>query len=314
MVFSPHSQPTPIPFSDSPALTTPPNRKDRRNTPVPLFFALPAFCLYAALFLLPTAAGMAYAFTDWDGLSSPRFVGLDNFRRVFSDGDGRGALVHTVQVASVYVVAVNVLGLTLALGLNRALKSRNLLRVLFFAPATLGPLAIAYMWQYILQPNGPLNLTLEAAGMDGLAQPWLGQDGTALWAIVAVMVWQFVGLNMVIYLAGLGSIDKNLEEAAAVDGAGLWRRFVDITLPQLAPALTINLVLSVITGLKVFDQVIALTGGGPGAATETLATQVYEEAFVSNHFGYSAALAVMLTVGVAMVAVIQVRVMRGRSG
>jgi raffinose/stachyose/melibiose transport system permease protein len=280
---------------------------------VPWLFVVPALVVYGAFFLIPNLAGVGYAFTDWDGLSKPAYVGTDNFSAIFGNPDGKGALIHTLVIAGTYVVVVNLVGLGLALGLHRALKSRNLLRALFFAPAAVSPLAVAYVWKYILAPDGALNSGLDSVGLGSLAEPWLAHGDTALWAIVGVMVWQFSGYHMVIYLAGLQNIGEELYEAAAIDGAPAWRRFLDITRPQLLPAFTVSIALSLIGSLKVFDQVIALTDGGPGTSTETLASQVYKQAFVNGRFGYSAALALLLAIAVAVLAFVQMRTMRPKA-
>ncbi|MBB4660520.1 carbohydrate ABC transporter permease [Conexibacter arvalis] len=285
-----------------------------RRARVPWLFVAPALLLYAAFYLAPTLLGAGYAFTDWNGLESPSFVGLDNFSRIFGEAEGLGALRHTLVLCVLYVVAVNVVGLGLAVGLHGALKTRHVLRALFFAPVVVSPLAVAYVWKFILDPEGPLNRGLEAIGLGTLAQPWLGKPATATAAVLVTMVWQFSGWSMVIYLAGLQSIQAELYEAAEIDGAGTWRRFVDITRPLLLPALTINVSLSLIAGLMVFDQVIALTGGGPGTATETIATQVYEQALVNGRFGYSAAMALTLAVAVGTLSFVQMRAMRRQEG
>jgi raffinose/stachyose/melibiose transport system permease protein len=283
-----------------------------RPAAAPWWFIVPAFGVYVAAFLIPNLVGAGYAFTDWDGLTAPTWVGLENFRLVAADGQGREALIHSLSLAGVYVVAVNLVGLALALGLNQTLKSRNILRALFFAPAVVSPLAVAYIWQFVLQPDGPLNEALRKVGLGALAHPWLGDPSTALWAIVAVLVWQFCGYQMAIYLAGLQSIPPELYEAAAVDGAGAWGRFWYVTRWHLRPAVAVNISLALIGSLKVFDQILALTGGGPGTATETLATQVYKQAFVNSRFGYSAALALVLVVAVSVLSVIQLRSLRDR--
>lgn len=280
---------------------------------VPWLFALPALLLYLAFFLVPSLVGAGYAFTDWNGFSPATWVGLDNFREAFSQTEARAAFVHTLLLSAAYVVVVNLVGLGLAIGLHRTLKSRNLLRTLFFAPAAVSPLAVAYIWRFILQPDGPLNEALRSVGLGGLAQPWLGDPSWALWAVLLTMVWQFCGYHMVVYLAGLQTIQDELYEAAEIDGASKWRVFYDITRPQLLPAFTISITLSLIGSLKVFDQVIALTGGGPGYASETLATEVYKQAFVSSRFGFSAALALVLCVVMTVLASGQLRLMRARS-
>jgi raffinose/stachyose/melibiose transport system permease protein len=213
----------------------------------------------------------------------------------------------------VYIVAVNLFGLLLALGLNSMVKSRKVLMALFFFPAVVSPLAIAYVWRYILDLNGALNQILDNVGLDSWQQPWLGEPRSAMWSVAALMVWQHTGWHMLIYLAGLQSIQAELYEAAAIDGASPWRRFLDITRPLLLPAFTVSLVLSTIMALLVFDQVIGLTGGGPIGATETVATYIYKAAFQEGRFGYSASVAVMLTLGIGIVALIQNAVMRRRA-
>ncbi|MGX1915114.1 carbohydrate ABC transporter permease [Streptomyces phaeochromogenes] len=271
-----------------------------RTTP-PWWFALPALLLFAFVVLVPSVRGVYYAFTDWDGLDPHfSFVGLGNFADMFSDDDAMQAIRHTLLIAVSITVIQNALGLALALGVNAAIKSRNILRVFLFAPAVITPIVTAYLWRNLLGPEGAVNSLLGAVGLDGWQQDWLGSPRLALWAVVAVIVWQFAGYSMVIFLAGLQSVPKEIHEAAAIDGAGPVRRFWSVTRPLLAPALTINLMLSIIGGIKLFDQVYALTGGGPGHATDTISTLIYKDAFTLGEFGYSIALAVVLTIIVAV--------------
>jgi raffinose/stachyose/melibiose transport system permease protein len=280
---------------------------------VPWLAAVPAIAFLFAFHHIPTVAGGWYAFTDWNGLTAhAHFVGLENFRRIFNESATRGALFHTLQLATAFVVLVNVLGLMLALGLNRTVKSRNILRSLFFAPVVVSPLAVAYIFQYIFDFRGPLNQFLGAVGLDAWQRPWLGDPTWALWVVLVVLVWQFTGLTMVIYLAGLQGIPAELEEAAAVDGASIWMRFRRVTLPLLAPAITICVTLTVIIGLRIFDQVLALTGGGPVDATETLATQVWKQTWVFGRFGYGASLSLILAGMIAVLAVMQSLILRRR--
>jgi raffinose/stachyose/melibiose transport system permease protein len=280
---------------------------------VPLFWVLPALLFIVAARYAPTAAGGWYAFTEWDGISaSAKFIGLDNFREIFRDPSARGALVHTLELAFAYVIAVNVVGLALAIALNRALKSRNFIRALFFAPVVMSPLAVSYVWQFIFGFDGPLNKLLRTVGLEGWQRAWLGDPTWALWTIFVVLVWQFAGLAMVMYLAGLQGIPEELDEAAAVDGASPFRRFRRITLPLLAPAMTVSVTLSLIFGLGVFDQVLALTGGGPVDASETLATQIYKQTFAFGRYGYGTAYALLLTVLITVFAFAQLVVLRSR--
>ncbi|GGX98917.1 carbohydrate ABC transporter permease [Streptomyces fructofermentans] len=266
------------------------------------WFLLPAMLLFVFVVLVPSARGVYYAFTDWDGLDPDfSFVGLDNFTDLTRDDDAVQAIWHTLLIALAITVIQNLIGLLLALGVNSAIKSRNLLRVFLFAPAVITQIVTAYLWRNLLGPDGAVNGLLGGVGLESWQQNWLGDPDTALWSVVGVTVWQYAGYSMVIFLAGLQSVPAEIHEAAAIDGAGPVRRFWSVTRPLLTPALTINLMLSSIGGLKLFDQVYALTGGGPGHATDTLSTLIYKDAFTLGEFGYSIALAVVLTLVVAVV-------------
>ncbi|MFE7841990.1 carbohydrate ABC transporter permease [Streptomyces sp. NPDC057474] len=299
MTVTPHQQ---LPDVDRPPGAEPAPRGRRARTTPPWWFALPAMLLFAFVVLVPSARGVYYAFTDWDGLSPDfSFVGLDNFSEMFRDEDAMQAIRHTLLIAVSITVVQNAVGLLLALGVNSVIKSRNVLRVFLFAPAVITPVVTAYLWRNLLGPDGAVNSLLGAVGLGGWRQDWLGSPTLALWSVVGVIVWQFAGYSMVIFLAGLQSVPKEVHEAAAMDGAGPVRRFWSVTRPLLAPALTINLMLSIIGGIKLFDQVYALTGGGPGHATDTISTLIYKDAFTLGEFGYSIALAVVLTIIVAVV-------------
>ncbi|HZN72190.1 MAG TPA: sugar ABC transporter permease [Micromonosporaceae bacterium] len=275
---------------------------DRRHATPPWWFALPAMLLFTFVVLVPSARGIYYAFTDWDGLDpSLSFIGLDNFRQMSRDPDAVQAIRHTLLIAVSITIIQNGVGLLLALGVNTMIRSRNVLRVFLFAPAVITPIVTAYLWRNLLGPDGAVNSLLSAVGLSSWQQDWLGDPQLALWSVVGVIVWQFAGYSMVIFLAGLQSVPREIYEAADMDGAGPVRRFWSVTRPLLAPAFTVNLMLSIIGGIKLFDQVYALTNGGPGHATDTISTLIYKDAFTLGEFGYSIALAVVLTIIVAIV-------------
>jgi raffinose/stachyose/melibiose transport system permease protein len=283
----------------------------RRYVGPPWWFALPAMALFAFVVLVPSARGVYYAFTDWDGLDPKfAFVGLHNFADMWRDPDAMQAIWHTLLIAVSVTVIQNLIGLLLALGVNSTIKSRNVLRVFFFSPAVVTPIVTAFLWRNLLGPDGAVNSLLGAVGLDSWEKNWLGDPQLALWSIVGVIVWQFSGYSMVIFLAGLQSVPTEIYEAVAMDGAGAVRRFWSIIRPLLAPAFTINLLLSIIGGIKLFDQVYALTRGGPGHATDTLSTLIYKDAFTLGEFGYSIALAVVLTIIVAVASTGQYAVLR----
>ncbi|MGH3662271.1 MAG: carbohydrate ABC transporter permease [Micromonosporaceae bacterium] len=283
-----------------------------RGATAPWRYAVPALAFYGLVLLYPSVSGAGYAFTDWNGLAAPDFVGMANFQRMFDDPQAYASIANTLLLTVAVTVAQNAIGLALAVGLNTSIASRNLLRVVFFAPAVLSPLILAYLWQYLYASDGAVNRLLSGVGLGGLTQDWLGDPDLALWSIAVCVVWQNVGLSMVIYLAALQGVPRELHEAASIDGAGAWRRFAHITWPLIAPATTIATVLSVIGCLKLFDQIMAITGGGPGHATETAATVIYKKAFVYGQFGYSTALALVLTAVIFLVSVVHVVLLRRR--
>lgn len=273
-----------------------------------LLFAIPALVLYAFAVAVPSLRGAGYALTNWDGLSRDYdFVGFENFVRIFTTSNSLRALWMTLLFAAVITILQNGIGLLLALGVNSGLKSQNFLRVVFFAPVVITPVVVAYLWKFLLTPNGAINSVLATFGLDHLAPSWLGTPFWATTAIVSMVVWQHAGYSMVIYIAGLQSIPEEVMEAASMDGAGPFRRFLSITWPLLAPATAISVLLTIIGGLKMFTEVFVLTAGGPGGATETLSTLLYKSAFQFSEFGYGIALAIVLAFVVALFSVAQQR-------
>jgi len=276
------------------------------------WWALPGIILVVLIHYVATAVGGFFAFTDWSGIGDFAWIGLDNFVKILQDPTKIGALGNTLFLAFASVVLSNVAGLAIALGLNRGLKSRYVLRVLFFMPVVLSPLAVSYIWKFIFDFNGPLNAMLSAVGLEEFAKPWVADPTWAIWTVLVVIVWQNTGFAMVIYMAGLAAVPVEIEEAAAIDGANLWQRFWHVTLPSIRPAVAIATTLGIVNGLRVFDQIMALTAGGPAGATETLATQVYKQSFSLGNFGYGAALALLLTLIILAFALVQQRVTNGR--
>lgn len=257
--------------------------------------------------------GAYYAFTDWTGLGDYDFVGLDNFIAIFTTPQDRGAVLSTLRLATSFVLAVTVLGLVLAMALNKAFRSSgNALRSLFFVPAVMIPLSVTQIWRYILDYDGPLNVILRTVGLDSWTRNWLGDFTFAPWTILLVMVWQYTGYAMVIIHAGLQLIPDELYEAASLDGASGRHTFRYLTFPLLAPSLTVVVILMSITGLRVFDQVLGLTGGGPVGSTHTLASRFYEVTWVNGQYGYGTSMALLLTALVVAIGVMQLVVLRRR--
>lgn len=312
---------TPPPSQDTVTAVLPPRRSRfvrRRTDTKPLiqfghwWWALPAVVFVIGVHYLATLTGGFFAFTNWTGLGDWDFIGLDNFVRIFNDPQLIGAVWNTLFLAFGSVILTNVFGLLYALAINRMLKSRYILRTLLFMPVVLSPLAVSYVWKFILQYDGPLNGFLGLIGLESWQRVWLADPTWSIWAILLVVVWQQTGFVMVIYLAGLASVPVEVEEAAALDGAGMWGRFWNVTLPAIRPSVAIATTLGIIQGLRIFDQILALTGGGPAGATETLATEVYKQAFSLGQFGFGSALALVLTLIILVFAVLQQYVTRDR--
>jgi raffinose/stachyose/melibiose transport system permease protein len=273
---------------------------------------VPAVLVTLGFSFVAPLIGSVYAFTNWDGFGAAHWVGLHNFQEIFQSSDTRGAIWNTLKLSVVFVVLVNLFGLGLALGVNRVLKSRYLLRSIFFLPVVVIPLATSFVWQYIFAYSGPLNGFLSLVGLHSWVKPWLNDPTWALWTVVVVMLWQYTGLMMVIYIGGLQGIPQELDEAAAIDGATAWRRLRRVTLPLLAPAVTICVVLSTLVALRAFDQIVALTGGGPVNASQTLSTEVYYQTFSNGRYGYGTAIALLLSVIIVAAVLIQMVVFRRR--
>lgn len=287
-------------------------RRHRRGTGVPIWFAVPCLVLFAAIVAYPTIQGVMYAFTDWSGVGSAiHFNGVQNFIELFQSDKARGALLNTVVMAAAITIAQNLIGILLALGLSSKIKSRNVLRTLLFAPVVMTPIVVGYLWQFLFIPGGVIAEAFNAVGLHNMNI--LGDPAWARWGVVTVVVWQFAGYSMVIYLAGIQNIPEEIEEAAAIDGASSLQRLIWITLPLLRTPMAISMTLAVISSLKLFDQVIATTQGGPGYSTQTLSLMLYNEAFLNSRYGFGIALGLLVFILIAIVTFAQLRLFRERS-
>ncbi|CAH0123795.1 Lactose transport system permease protein LacF [Microbacterium sp. Bi98] len=287
---------------------------ERRQRPgasrvrIPVWFVIPALAVYGAITLWPNIQGLFYSFTNWDGFGAVwDFVGVQNFIDVLTDSSSLRAIGNTLLLTLIVTVMQNLLGLVLALGLNTTVKSRYVLRLVFFLPVVLTPIVAGFLWKYLLSPTGTVNTVLDSMGLHSLAQDWLGNPNIALFSICAAIIWQGTGYSMVIYLAGLQGIPEDLLEAASLDGAGAWRRTFSVVIPLLNGSIVINVLLALTGNLKQFDTVYAMTNGGPAGSTETMATIVYKTAFQYNLFPTALAQGVLLTLIVGVIAVTQYR-------
>lgn len=281
-------------------------KKAKMGIRVPWFLVIPGLvCALVAHFIAPIQ-GAFYAFTDFKGIGSYNFIWFENFKTMWESSSDKMAILNTFKLAIPFVLLTCVLGLILALILCHNFKTKFFMRSVLFAPAVMIPLAITQIWKYIFNYDGPLNLLLQGVGLGHLCQNWLGTVEYGLLCILIVMLWQNMGYAMVIFNAGLQSIPEELYEAASIDGANAWKRFWNVTLPQLAPSFTVVITLMTITGLRVFDQVIGLTNGGPAGSTHTLASDYYIQTWAYGRYGYGTALALVLTLLVTMVGILEV--------
>ncbi len=270
-------------------------------------FVLPTLVLFVAFLVYPMASTVVMSFFSWDGfVTSPKtFVGVENYVRIFTqDPVFWPAFRNTVIWVVLSLIVPTSLGLGIALGLNRKLFGRNLLRSAFYIPAVLASIAVATMWVWLYNPqSGLVNGVLDAIGLHALAQDWLGNAHIALYAIFVAFVWQTAGFNMVLYLAGLQNVPEELVEAAKLDGAGRFQIFRAVTWPALRPTTIIVVVLTMISSLKVFDLIVGTTGGGPAQSTQVLALWSYQQSFSNHVFGLGNAIATVLFV-VSMILVV----------
>jgi raffinose/stachyose/melibiose transport system permease protein len=275
-------------------------------------FLLPALALYGVFVLYPIVQSARYSFYDWNGLEPlDNFIGLDNFRRAFRDPVFRGALRHNVVIIVLSVTIQIPIALGLAVLLNQKLRGRAVLRTLFFAPYVLSEVATGVVWRQILRPDGLLDQSLDAVGAGGLVQEWLANPQVVLYSLFFIISWKYFGFHMVIMLAGLQQIPKELAEAAAIDGASGWKTFRYITLPLLGPTIRVSVFLSVIGALQLFDLVWVTTRGGPINASSTMATYLYDN-FRKSLFGYASAVSVVIFALSLVVALLYLRLVMRR--
>jgi multiple sugar transport system permease protein/raffinose/stachyose/melibiose transport system permease protein len=278
-------------------------RVRRGRSPARLAFALPSILLVLVFFLIPFAANAGFAFTRWTGYSAViRWDGLANFRLLHQ----LGVLTHATEVTAVYAVTSmlvqNVVGLALALAMQRSDRANGFFRSLYFIPVLISPLAAGYIWSAVLTPDGPLNAVISLLVPGGFHYNWLGHNLSALLCVATVDAWKWTGLVTLVYIAGLNRIPKQIPEAALIDGAGPVRRFRSITFPLLAPALTFNVVITLVGAFSALDVVFATTGGGPGDATAVLNVALYNE-YGQSFFGLASSLGLVITLMVVVTAV-----------
>lgn len=278
---------------------------------VPYAYLLPGLVLFGGLMAVPMAQALRMSFYDWNILpgAASEFIGLDNYRRLLDDPDFWTALVNTAGYMLVTVPAQLALGMVVALLLNRAIRVRTTFRALFYLPVITSWVVVSLVFKYLFNTEaGAVNyLLVDVLGVLDEGVGWLQSRWTGLAAIAVLGIWKGIGWSMLIFLAALQGVPKQLLEAASIDGASAPRRFFSVILPQLRPAVAFVTVMLVIGGFNVFISVFLVTGGGPGNDTEVLLTYMYEQAFDLLDFGYGAAIAYALTLLVFGFSAVQLR-------
>jgi raffinose/stachyose/melibiose transport system permease protein len=282
-----------------------------KNKVYPFYFTYGALILYLLFVVLPGFMGIAYSFTDWNSYSKEvHFVGLDNFRTIFSSDENYLLYIqHTLFFTVNTIILKTIIGLFLAVLLNNGVRRlTHLYRVIIYLPVVLPTIVVGLIFRSILNPRtGILNGFFRAVGLDALAQPWLVDPDIAMVSVIGVDTWKGAGYIMVILLAGLQTLPQELYEAAQIDGASPFARFRRITLPLLVPALTVVTILNLFYGLRVFDIIYVLTGGGPGYRTDVVFTAVFDE-FSKGRYGVGTALSSVLFIVMTIVGFFIVRI------
>ncbi|GAA4971663.1 multiple sugar transport system permease protein/raffinose/stachyose/melibiose transport system permease protein [Nonomuraea thailandensis] len=278
----------------------------------PMWFLLPAFAILFVFFFLPTLFNFVYAFTDWSSFKSEiRPAGLDNFAYLLSDGTLFSALRVTVIYAALVALFQNLFGFGLAVLLEKDTWLNRAARLAFLVPVLMSALAVGYVFQALLKPDGSLNDLLSALTGRQVDVAWLGSTTWTLVLAAVIHAWKWMGLSMLIYLAGLKTIPEDVTEAARIDGATPWQAFWAIRFPLLAPAVTFNVATALLGSMNGFDIVQALTGGGPARSTEILNIFIYRT-FGQGLFAQATAMSLVLFLMVALLAFPVIRVLRRR--
>lgn len=271
-------------------------------------FVGPALLFFLVIQIIPFLMGLYYSFPSWNGVSSAvEWVGIENYKKIFSDDPVFfNSFMFTTKFMFAAVLISNLLGFSFALLLNAALKTRNILRTVFFIPNVIGGLLLGFIWQFIFVKGFASLGNMTDIGF--FKMPWLGDETTAFWGIVIVFAWQISGYMMVIYVAALQGVDNSLLEAAKMDGASAWAVLTRIIVPLILPAFTICFFLTISMAFKIFDLNISLTGGGPFNSTQSVAINIYQEAFQNNRYGLGTAKSILFFVVVAIFTTVQVMV------
>ncbi|WP_439425106.1 carbohydrate ABC transporter permease [Oenococcus alcoholitolerans] len=275
-----------------------------------LLMTVPFLLIFFLFDTVPLLTGFVYSLTNSKGFGSFNFIGFDNYIRLFTDGSVLSSYLFTFKFAIVTTIAVNILGLALALLLNSNLKFKTFFRGVYFFPYILGGLIVGYIFNYIFTFIIPS--FGRSIGWNFLSSSILGSTSHAWIGIVITVAWQSIAFNVLIYISGLQTIPEDIYEAAKMDGSSSWNTFWRLTFPLLAPFFTINLVVSMRNFLMVFDQIMSLTAGGPASATTSISMLIYQKGLNGNQFGYQSANSVIYFIIIVIISVLQLKVLNKR--
>lgn len=279
----------------------------RRNRLIGYAFLLPNILGFLIFICFPVIASFLMSFTEWNGFGDIAFTGLDNYKRLIADESFRVSLTNSLIMMVVTVPLTLMLAILAAVALNKGIKGLKIFRTAIFLPHITATIAVAVVWQLLFNPTmGPINGVLRSIGIDN-PPSWLASPQWALFSVIIVSVWQHIGYYMVLYLAGLQGIPKDLYEAAEIDGAGKLAQLVKITVPMLSPVIFFTIIMGIINSFKVFDLIFLLTKGGPGNSTQVLVYDIYYTAFQRYEYGYASAMAYVMFAIILLITIIQFR-------
>jgi ABC-type sugar transport system permease subunit len=261
-----------------------------------IIFMLPITIILFLFLFLPILQSLYYSLTDWRGVGTFKFIGIKNYLDIFQDDLFKESLRRTLIIGVSAAIFANLFGLFFAVLLDQAFKTKNILRALFYLPNVIPIVVAAFVWRYMMDANsGLINVMLSKLTGSRIVIPWIDSPNYVVFSVILITVWQMMGPIIIIYIAALQGVPHDLKEAAMIDGATPPRIFTNITLPMIAPGITVNILIGLSNGIRIFDLPFALTGGGPANASETLAIKIYRYAFQSADLGYGMSASFILT-------------------
>jgi putative chitobiose transport system permease protein len=281
----------------------------RRKLLTPYLFLVPACIILGAFIFYPLLQAIWMSFTDYNMISDPSFVGLENYKEIVEDDLFWKTLGQTFLYLIVVVPTLVILPIFLAILVNQKIKGIGFFRSAYYVPVVTSMVVVGITWKWVYADQGILNYLLQSIGIIDGPVHWLTSPTTSIFAVMAVTVWKGLGYYMVIYLAGLQAIPSDLYEAADIDGANKWKQIFHITIPMLMPSIIIVTIMSSISAMKVFEEIYVMTGGGPLNSSKTLVFYIYQEAFEKLRMGYASAVGVILLLITLVLSIFNLKVM-----